>query len=242
MIIGKSNRKLDSAMSPLYKYCPKSVAETVCATGRIRLGTLYSYRDVETLGSDVGDRHEGQRVDWSHDPTVKRGDQLNAIERQAMRIGSGMIVSNNYVQVRVNSPDCYILCLSRVLDRAVAAGLSNQCSETYDACIEVVDVDGLLRAISEKIHALARFEGIAPCVYGSRRRRYDEPEVHPALLKDPHYSYQSEVRAFWSPTRGVPEPLFVEIEDSAGLLRMVPNDWNAESNKRFQADAASSRG
>ena len=130
---------------------------------------------------------------------------MNAVERKAMRIGPGMIVSNNQVSVRVNSPDCHILCLSSVLDPSIATGLSKQCSETYDACIEVFDVNALLRAISAKIHDLARFDVIARCVYGSRRRHHDEPEVHPALLKDRRYSYQSEVRAFWSPVGRDPQ-------------------------------------
>ena len=50
-------------MSSLYKYLPKNIAENICATGRIRLGTLYGYRNVETLGPDVGDKHEAQRID-----------------------------------------------------------------------------------------------------------------------------------------------------------------------------------
>lgn len=228
-------------MTCFYKYLPSDAARSVCDAGKIRLGTLYSYREMEKFGAGVGDRDEGKRSDWSKDPNVKSGAQMNSVERQAMRVGSGMILQNNYVEVRVNSPDCYILSFSRLLDRAIAAGLSDQCSETYDSCIEIFDVHGLLATISKKIAESAEFKGIHQCVYHSRRRRHDEPEIHPALLKEPGYSYQYEVRAIWSSVSGSPEPRFVEIESISQYCRLMPTDWNTECNNGIQPAAHTPR-
>ena len=201
-------------MTELYKYLPANAARSVYNAGRIRIGTLYGYRNVELFGTGVGDRDEGKRIDWSRDPNIKTGDQLNAVERQTMRIPSSMVVCNNSLEVHVNSPDYYILSFSRVLNPEIAAGLSRQCSEKYDSCIQIVDVNGLLREISKKMVEFARFYGIHTCVYRPRRRCHGEEEIPPALLKDPTYKYQSEVRAIWSSIAGIPTPRFVDIENA----------------------------
>lgn len=232
---------LNSEMTYLYKYLPSKAARSVCDAGKIRLGTLYSYRKMENFGPGVSDRDEEKRTDWSKDPNVKSGAQMNPVERQAMLVGSGMVLHNNYVEVRVNSPDCYILSFSCVLDQEIAAGLSDQCSETYDSCIEIFDIHGLLDTISKKIAESAEFKGIHQCMYRSRRRRHDEPEVHAALLKEPSYSYQSEVRAIWSSVSGSPAPRFVEIENICQYCRLMPSDWNTESNNGIQSAAHTPR-
>ncbi|MHB9030477.1 MAG: hypothetical protein ACYC9O_17055 [Candidatus Latescibacterota bacterium] len=215
-------------MKSLYKYLPSEAARSFVA-GNIRIGTLHSFRKAEMLGAGVGDRMEGKRTDCSKDINTKSGDRMNAVERRAMRIPSGMILRNNYVEVTIDCKDCYILCFSQDLDPAIAVKMGEMGSEVYDSCIEIYDVAGLLIKISEEMAEFSQFIGLFPCTYGSRRRKHDEPEIHPALLKDPIYDYQLEMRAIWTPTAGSPKPISVNIEDCSSYCRLLPTGRNANS-------------
>lgn len=84
----------------------------------------------------------------------------------------------------------------------------------YDACIRINNVEEFIRAISEQL-------GIGRCHYGpvqyqARQMHYNiAKSTNPALIKEPQFSYQDEVRALWRPDKADIEPLFVTSKAAA---------------------------
>jgi hypothetical protein len=167
--------------------------------GTLRLGTLYDYRALEEHGQQRGDSEEGRRTVWSHDKSSKPLDQLNPLEQKAIRIplGSGT-VEGNYLEREEQSINAWIFCASIVFDMSIARRLSADCDEDYDACVEILKPESLCELISACLRSKARFVAFQECVYADRRQHYANAP-HPAILKDPRYAYQREVRAIWQP-------------------------------------------
>ena len=82
--------------------------------------------------------------------------------------------------------------------------------DDYDDCIVILDSVRFFAAISENIRSEAEFAGCYSCKYMSRKYTNS---IHPALLKDPQYSYQKEVRALWESHRLLIEPKIIECPD-----------------------------
>jgi hypothetical protein len=76
----------------IFKYLPLKYAKLLVNSGSIKIGTLYSYMDIEEFGNEIGDNNEGSALEYSHDKEPKRGDQLNPLERTAMKVGPGMFL------------------------------------------------------------------------------------------------------------------------------------------------------
>ena len=59
----------------IYKHLPLKYAKQLVNFGSIKIGTLYSYRDIETFGNEIGDSNEGVSIEYSHDKEYQTGQQ-----------------------------------------------------------------------------------------------------------------------------------------------------------------------
>lgn len=182
-------------MSSLYKYLPAKYANNLINENSLKIGTLFSYRNTENYGEEIGDTDEGTRIEYSHDKEQKRGDQLNTLESVALRGCSGMTVENNYVELRHHSEDVYLYCLSKKLSNDIMDKLNKDFpEEKYDACVEIHEPEKFVEAIDALFAHKGRNLGVITCCYINRKQHYSVPMHHPAIIKDPKYSYQEEVR------------------------------------------------
>lgn len=188
----------------LYKYMHSRFATRMLTDGEIRLGTLYTFRDEERLGSEIGDREEGAitlkksgftiidtKFENSVPPFLKAGISVSGSARL-------QIVARDGVGRREEDPDCWIYCASERYDPEQMRSLG------YDVCVEIFDVEQFFFAISRKFwHRASVFWGAAKCVYRDRSIEHtDYDGTPPAFVKAPKYASQAEVRAIWLPNEG----------------------------------------
>jgi len=188
--------------------------------GTIRIGTLFDFRRKEH-SQGVADQSEGTKSILARPAreiiTEDQAEKDAFFKMIGVRV-HGKITAptgTSFVQ-KQTSPDYFIFCASTELSRNVQAEF-----ESTDACIEINDVRGFLEEVTGTLHAVApvHFEGIYEVRYSERIeeqsltyfRDFDPTRGHhPALIKEPSFRRQKEVRAIWRPTSGTPpKPLII---------------------------------
>jgi hypothetical protein len=184
--------------------------------GRIRIGTLYDYRRVE-LGSAIGDALEGtsethHKIKEPID--VTRPENQSWVLNKAIRVKEGLtgvVFAGFSVIAPQQSRDCYLYCLSYRYSRAIMQAFG------ADRCIRVDDPEGFFRAVDTAVVATGLTNGhaeAAACDYSGRNRTHKMERVHPAILKNPIYAYQAEIRMIWNPSTDKPlKPIFVDVPE-----------------------------
>ena len=186
----------------IYKYLPLVFAERLAHEGSLKIGTLRGYQNIERLGREIGDKDEGISIEFSHDKEVKTGDKLNPLERAAMQVGPGMIVVGNYIERRHVSPNLYIFCASISYDPSILEQLNKDYPrDKYDACVKITNLKDFVDEINLVFSDKGRFIGCFKCTYLERKFHHTKKMPHPAIIKEPRYSYQKEVRMIWEPNR-----------------------------------------
>lgn len=184
----------------IYKYLPLEFAERLVHSGNLKIGTLLGYQNIEELGSEIGDKDEGISIEFSHDKEAKTGDRLNPLESAAIKVGPGMIVMGNYIEKRHFSPNLYLFCASLSYDKSILKKLNEDYPEDkYDACVKITNLKDFVEEVNTVLSDKGRFIGCFQCTYIDRKFHYTEKRLHPAIIKDPRYSYQKEVRLIWEP-------------------------------------------
>lgn len=187
-------------MPSLYKYLPHEYAENMLIHNSIRIGTLFSYRNTEELGNEIGDLHEGTSIEYSHNKTLRNGTELNSFESKAIKAGKGMLLQGIYIQKKHNSTNAYIYCLSKEYSKEIMERLNEENKgPKYDTCIEIFDPQNFRKAIALSFACKGRYLGLFECNYNERKHDYRIQSPHPAVLKDPEHAYQKEVRMIWTP-------------------------------------------
>ena len=205
-------------LQTVYKYLPLTYAELLSNSGCIRIGTLRSYRNTEEFGSEIGDINEGVVSKYSHDKEAKRGDELNPLEKQAINVGPGMVVENNYIEMRLQSPNYYIFCASLSYEKSILEKFNRDYPEDkYDACVEIKNLKNFGNEITSAFSNQVKFVGCLKCAYIGRKHHYAKTIPHPAIIKDPRYSYQKEVRFIWEPKENN------EIEPVCFTIKQIQN-------------------
>jgi hypothetical protein len=203
-----------SFREPLFKYMKRSHALALIKKGQMRIGTLYEYRNVERHGVLVGDAREGSKGAVVRVPFLEASstEELPEFARDmGVRIGPGRVTFENSTFLRTEeSPDFYIFSASRHFD-AVQMRLMG-----YDACVRIDNPESFFRAVSHSFRHAGDYQGFHACHYIERDLPPDQQhDIHPALLKDPSYSPQAEVRAVWRPKTRVPKPLIIVCRKAA---------------------------
>lgn len=192
----------------LYKYLHREHAQLLMEKGTLRIGTLYEYRDTEKHGNVVGDADEGQKSLYMDVNDEKwTCDNQRSFGKKFIKVSPGASVhlENVAFEEKQNSPNCYIYSAAQEFDEKALRNFG------YDACIVIENPAKFFYAITRALRDKAVFEGFFPCQYVSRRVAHDQDHgIHPALIKDPSYKEQKEVRAVWKPFHEVIGPLIID--------------------------------
>lgn len=190
--------------------------------GILRIGTLYDYRDAEKHGVAIGDKDEGTRVTYSEDEMdLSRPDTVPPFLRRHIRAEEGKYwkISNIRFQVNEKSPDYYVFPVSEEYNTDTMRDFD------YDSCVQIDRPDMFFRAITECLRERGVIKNgvlVSRCIYENRSQHYSQSHrSHPALLKDPRYAYQKEVRAIWMPLESKIEPLIIECRPASKFCFII---------------------
>lgn len=190
----------------LFKYLKREHLESFKKNGRLRIGTLYGYRDAERYGSVIGDHDEGVHITKFNLPEGGNVDlKENSLEADFFRnfLPEGhkdkkniifKVTPKTYINLYSQSSDMYIYCTTSEFDVDVMRRFN------YDSCIEICNPDKFFICISKKIRHKAKFISLEKIIYKNKETNYYMPHTaHPSIIKDPSFSYQKEWRALWEP-------------------------------------------
>ena len=90
--------------------------------GSVRVGTLYDFRRIESLGAERGDQDEGIRISLTDGKAaVVEGKDLPWFVQEALDVPHGVKLQFNegaVLEVHQNAPDCYVYCTCSQFDRS----------------------------------------------------------------------------------------------------------------------------
>lgn len=192
----------------LYKYMRKEHARLLLDRGRLRIGTLYEYRNAELHGSAIGDCDEGvKNLHLDGNGESWDASSIPAFAQTFFKLGpeANLTLDGIRLVVPQQSNDYFLFCASTILDVTTMHKMG------YDACVVIEHPDRFVAAICHSFRHRGNFEGVHECHYGSRSIPYEQDNgVHPALIKELAYSYQKEVRALWRPLKASPVPQILD--------------------------------
>lgn len=182
----------------LFKYMEAQHADTFFRDGSLRIGTLFHYRDEERFGSEIGDTQEGVKTLRTVVRNLKYtgSSKVPSYITNAIRAEGGAVVTleNCVFEDHQQSPNLYIFCLSSEYSSEAMAKMKKE------VCVRIRDMRALVEAVGKRLPSGSRFQGLHTCHYVERVVKHeDDHGITPALIKEPRYAYQKEVRAIWAP-------------------------------------------
>lgn len=212
-----------STPCPLYKYMKLEHAMGLVRKGILRIGTLYDFKNHEKYGPSVGDKDEGKRITYSEDETdLSRPETVSPFLRKHIRAEEGKYwkLSNIRSQVTDKSQNYYIFSVSEEYSHDIMRRMG------YDSCVRIDEPEMFFGTIGGWLYKEGKFKEkgfiAARCVYEDRSQHYSKTNrPHPAVLKDPRYSYQKEIRAIWTPSTSEIEPFNIQCYQAREYCHII---------------------
>jgi hypothetical protein len=191
----------------VFKYLKRKYADQLLTMGTIRVGTLSDFQKVEHARG-VADPNEGKKLivhDVEDEFFVDPKDATAFNEFSPIKIAAPNIqIVNLRLQNKQVSPDCFVLCLSSECSEAVRREFDG-----VDACVQINNSDGFIAELTALLHSFRSVEllGVHACRYKKRREEWNGFNLgtHPALIKEPRFRGQKEIRVLWRPLS--PDPI-----------------------------------
>jgi len=189
-------------LTQVFKYSKWTHAEDLIRWGRIRVGTLYDYQDIERHGLGVGEAEEGKKSRYDNPPVTRASDLSTFaapfVQSAFQNLSPDAIFAQCVFERIEESPNCWLYCLSerlsfRTMDSMRAA---------YDSCVRIANVLGFFQAICQTLNRMGPLHGgqIIRVKYRNRSQHYLEDDgLPPWALKNPCYSAQEEIRFAYFP-------------------------------------------
>lgn len=170
------------------------------ASGKLRIGSLCDFRNVECYGDEIGDEGEGTKELYTDQRHITERT-IPEFLRDRVRTGTGnrldiIMDGDGLVSAQFQDPNLYLFCVSRDFDAGRISRLG------HDACLVI---EGIM--FFQHLHNAMR-PHIAPntkgllgdVLYGTRRYFHEhDPKLAMALVKPERFRYQNEARALWIP-------------------------------------------
>lgn len=222
----KKSNSFDPSIHKLYKYMKAEHASDLIKRGILRIGTLYEFQDIEKYGNVVGDSQEGIKGRDKIENSSNRPEDNKPISQFAEKFfkispesKGTVLIKDCLLRETIRSPDFYLYCMTMVPDLDIMQEFG------YDTCIEIININAFIDAISNELSGRAEFVCIQFCAYTDRFKKFgNEDNIHPALIKDPTYAQQREVRAIWRSNKTTLEPIILKIEGIGQYCRIVKLD------------------
>jgi hypothetical protein len=218
----------------MFRYSSKRFNSRLLNQGEIRIGTLHDFRRLEHKRG-VYDPQEGKKVVSHHiedlfitdplDPVYKCSKDFKSLEEfQAIKLSASAkntTLKNITMSRQVDSPDFFILCTSKYC----SAQTMNQ-FEGADSCLEIVDVNNFYHVLTEVLNSKTSviFQGIHEVKYQNREEPWNGQGwgCHPALIKEPVFAPQGELRAIWQPkSNNSIEPIIIHNNRLGTFCRIM---------------------
>lgn len=192
------------------------------------MSTIHSFRDVVEYGAHRGDEEEGKHKVSRRliEPITVTHGQHEPIISEFVDIGLGgslTIEGMGAFIVERRSDDAFIFCTSDFFSEDLFARW--HAAEGLDACYEITDVHGFVRAISRAIATSAVYVGTHQVRYRDEHIDYKTPAagVAPAITKFKRYAWQQEARSIWAPRYPTPplRPWVIEVPAAVPFCRRV---------------------
>ena len=197
----------------MYRYSKEKYGLSLLSLGIIRIGTLHDFRQTEH-GQGIADPNEGKKtvshhihdlhIPDSNDPKCLGTMDARALgEFNAVQLGPNckdITFENVTVSKTFDQPDCYVLCFSENNSKRTMKEF-----EGADSCIQVIDERLFFVHLTDALNSVTpvNFRGVHKVIYKPREEQWNGANWgnHPALIKEPEFGQQFEIRAIWTPTR-----------------------------------------
>lgn len=224
----------------MYKFSQERYCKALLNMGVVRIGTLHDFRRDEHK-QGIADRLEGTK-EVSHsfeNYTVGAAGDPRAEPLQQFGVRVENCIGSTFNVTRVfESPDCFIFCM--------AENCSNETMRQFegvDACVRIDNVRGFISLLTQALasHRPVAFKGIHRVTYQPRSEPWNGRNwgAHPALIKDPGFEKQSELRAIWKSLDGKPlQPIVLgdyrlgRFCSEVKVFDRVPKRWLRTSSNR----------
>jgi hypothetical protein len=194
----------------MYRYSLMRFNSLLLTLGVIRIGTLHDFRRLEHK-KGICDPQEGKKVvthyiedlhiSDSNDHAHQESKDFRALERfQIIKFGNAqdITIQNISVSQLFDHPDCFILCTSKYCSKQTMRQF-----EGAESCLEVIDINNFYRVLTETLNSIVsvEFRGVHEVKYQNREEPWNGQDWgrHPALIKEPVFKPQGELRAIWQP-------------------------------------------
>jgi hypothetical protein len=209
--------------SLLYRYNTRESIEALTRDGIIWLGTLHGFRSAE--GKMIADKEEGKLVltEEIADYTVNtKGAVLTR-----MVFGEphpNKIVRGNRITQERETHNLWCYCTSHSLKSLAEV---QEWAPTYNACAVIHRPEDFMVLIAnalEPLHPL-KTVGIYPIVYRKREYEYAQHDgTDPALIKDPFFSSQDEIRFIFESWERPQKAVRLHIPELVACCRILEDE------------------
>lgn len=218
-------------MPSVFRYSGQKYNESLLALGNIRVGTLHDFRRTEHKQGIV-DVNEGKKRVSHHVPYLTEKDaesihskalsEFRAVDIQG---ATNVVIENLLMTQEFNHPDCFVHCTSFEYSSEVLKQF-----EGADSCVEISDVTGFYKRLTETLNAILPVHNftLSHVKYMSRNEDWNGKNWgwHPALIKEPEFIKQVELRAIWYPKfTGNIAPMVI---NDTGLIKFCRKRDNPE--------------
>lgn len=218
----------------MYRYSSMRFNLLLCTLGVIRIGTMHDFRHLEHK-KGICDPQEGKKVVEHHinnlfikdpsDPSYRKLRDFRALEKfRAIKLeatAKNTTLKNITFAKEFDQPDCFILCTSKFCSKDTMKQFDGA-----DSCLEILDVTNFYRVLSATLNSIipVEYKGIYEVKYQNREEVWNGQNwgFHPAMIKEPVFEQQGELRAIWQPifNRSI-EPIIIGNKDLIPFCRMV---------------------
>jgi len=186
----------------LFKFIEREFLDSFFATGCLRLGTIYDFKDIIEHGMSRGDQSEGEHhLIRRINGTVKLAkDKYEPVISELFRFeGEGEAsISNLSIVVPRKCPDGFIFCTSNRYNEKLFKDWKRE--ENLDSCYQIININGFIQAISKAIAHSAFFYTNSNVIYTEKEIDYQSKHsnINPAFTKfKDKYDWQFENRSVW---------------------------------------------
>ena len=211
----------------LYKYMQKQFADEFLSEGKLRIGTLYDFRDIEKHGPEIGDEGEGTQTahytNDGHKPIDSRSvDGLTQLANMfGIGLGGGTITlgPNAVISGMLSSTNLFIFCVSHELNQEKMKEMG------YDSCIEINNPEMFFNSLSLTMSEIATPHEHDSVCYQDRHIKLEESIESRSYLIKPDYERfvnQKEYRFVWLPRYEIKDE-FIDIicPDAAKFCKRI---------------------
>ena len=227
---------------PVFKFLSTEHKDALTKEGKVRLSTLYEFRDTEKHIGKIGDKNEG---------LVKFRIPSGVYELKDSKIS---IKENCYKEIK--SPDCNIYCTSGTFSLEL---LKQAAIDKNESCVMITNPKLFLKTIENKTRDLFKlqYHFFSLCAYCKfSKENVVEPSFDqyqawvsetnnmnlffltpPFLIKEKKYFLYDEVRAIFSP-QNLQDTITPKIFSAKELIDFViPIDFSNLKLKHFQGNS-----